>query len=290
MLRMNDCQKLRILITSIALWICIACIQTKAQGTFRLTGYVIGDNKIQPYVNVSVKNKNISVTTNFNGKFKIECTLGDTVLIEKKYSRFVIEKYIITDSLPVIVKLINKLELDEKGRPKIYSSAMNSNFMPKVYIVGSLGRNRIWGAGYNLYPRPFFPDNPNIPVLNRISFGVSSYNAHDNFYFFPNMGLNIRNFYKDLFNSNVSFGFMVPSIKLGYWINSKPNPDDGFGYELGLTLFNFSFYNKSPFKNISVDLRYNNFLNKDGALFLSLNFNKNLILNNIPKFINEAIQ
>jgi hypothetical protein len=259
-----------------------------AQETFRLKGYVIGDNQIEPGVDISVKNKKVSTTTDFKGTFIIDCVVGDTLIFENKYSRFAIEKYLVTDSLPVIVELVHKMELDEKGRQRLYGSVSRSNNFPMVCFNGTITGDQFWGAGYNFYPAPFFPDNSNLPVLNRVALGIACYSNGSNYYFFPNLGLNLRSYYNNLFHSNFGFSFMAPSVKLGTWISNESKI--GFGYELGLSLLNFSFSNYSRFRNISFDVRYNNFLNNKGAFMVGLSIYKAFPDNDIPKFIKEAIK
>ena len=259
-----------------------------AQSTFRLTGYVIGENQIQPNADVSVKSKKIAVLTDFRGKFSIECAIGDTITIEKKYSRFAAEKYVVADSLPVIVKLTYKMELDQKGRPRLYGSVTTSHDMPKVYFTGTIRGNQFWGAGYNFYLPPLFSDNRNLPVLNRVALGIAGYSNGNENYFFPNVGLNIRSYYNNLFHSNFGFSFLAPTVKLGGWVSNESKA--GFGYELGLTLLNFSFPVRSPFRSVSCDVRYNNFVNNKGTLVIGLSLNKAFPVNEIPRFLKEAIK
>lgn len=259
-----------------------------AQETFHLSGYVIGENQIQPGVNVSVKGTKVTVETDFKGKFRIECAIGDTLTFEKKYSLFVIEEYVIADSLPVIVKLEHKMELDQKGRRRLYGTVTSINTLPKVYFIGTINKDRFWGGGYNFWLRPLFPDNLDLPVLNRVALGFAVYSNGNDYCFFPNVGLNIRSYYHNPFNSRIDFSFLAPSVKLGPWISNESKA--GFGYELALTLLNFSFSSASPFRNISMDVRYNNFLNNKGAFMVGICLNKAFPVNKIPKYIKEAIK
>lgn len=190
---------------------------TFSQNTFCIKGYVINESNIMPDVSVFMEKKNISTYTNFKGHFNIQCSIGDTLFFENKYSNYKIEKYCVKDSSLLIVKLIQNVKLDNRGRRILYAYAFKLRRKNTFSFSGSFTDRTIYSCGYSYYPNPFFPDEPFIPIMNNVSFGINISKYNESYYLFPNIGLSIRNYYKDIFDSNFSFSFFVPSVKVGYF-------------------------------------------------------------------------
>jgi hypothetical protein len=263
---------------------------TFGQDLILIKGYVIAINRIQADVQVSVAQKKTSTFTDFKGRFKINCSIGDTLIFEKKYSDFKIEKYVVLDSLPIIIELINTQNVDKNGRYSVrgYTSKIGLE-MPKFSIASSITDKNVFNFGYNFLPQPFFPDKPYIPILNNITLGANFIKNNNNYSIYPNVGFFIRNFYKSHYNSGFSFSFFATTVNIGYLINDFSFDKNRFGYELGLTMFDFTFRCCREHKHISVDLKYYNYITPNGTFMLSLTFKKVMKFNDIPKFIKKQI-
>ncbi len=256
-----------------------------SQNTICIKGYVISETGIMPDVSVSIAKKNVSTYTIYKGRFRIQCSMGDTLIFENKYSNYKLEKYCVRDSSLLIIKLIQNVTLNSRGRSMAYGYAYKLNRKSTLSISGSISDKTIYGCGYSYFPEPFFPDEPFLPVMNNVSFGLNISNNNSSYYLFPNIGLSLRNNYRDIFDTNLSFSLSVPSVKVGYWIADFKTKRSGFGYEFGITLVNFNLRRK----NLTIELLYNSYLTANGTFILSLNLHSTSLYNRIPKFIKNQI-
>jgi hypothetical protein len=264
---------------------------TFGQDSLLIKGYVIANDRVQPDVQVSVAHKNKKVYTDFKGRFKIYCSINDTLIFEKKDSKLKIEKYVVKDHLPVIIELINEKSVNEKGRYTIYGSISEiGRMMPKISFAGSVIDKNIFSLRYNFFPYPFFPDKPYIPILNAVSFGLNLTKNNNSYYFFPNIGFYIKNSYQNIFDSGFSFSFLKPSVNIGYWINDLKVGKNGLGYELWISLFDFSFqFRRNKLFSIDLKYNYNNYPTPHGSFMLGITYKETLVSNDIPKFIKKQI-
>jgi hypothetical protein len=258
------------------------------QDSLLIKGYVVGINEIQPDVQVSVRHKN-ATTTDFKGRFKIYCSIGDTLIFEKKNSCLKIERYVVSDSLPLIIDLWPLETLSRYGDRRLCKFTYSEvRAMPKISIASSISDKNVFGLGYNFLPSIFFPDKPYIPILNSIIFGINISSNNNRFYFFPNVGFIVKNDYKNIFDSGICFLFPKPIVSVGYWIDGfKKSAKSGFGFEFGVSLLDFSINSYSTNKYFSVDLKYNTYLTRNGCFMLSLNFKKMMSYNKIPKYLKK---
>jgi len=260
------------------------------QDTIVVNGYVIDDTHILPEVLVSVAHKKTSTTTNFKGRFKIECVIGDTLVFELKYpSYYKIEKYLVKDNSLLIIRLIREIKFSKDGKHQLaYSLVEKINKKHSAHFSGSISDKHSFSAGTDYFPEPFFPDKNYIPIMNAISFGMDISKMTDEFYLFPNLGFYLRTNYEKAFGSNFSISFLAPSLKLGYYLRNFNNGNNGFGYELAIPIINFSFRNLH-YKNFTVDAKYNNYLSTNGTFMLGLHMNFYSKTNKIPPFIKKQI-
>jgi hypothetical protein len=259
------------------------------QDSLLIKGYVVGMHEIQPDVQVSVMHKNTTINTDFKGRFEIYCSIGDTLFFEKKNSKLIVEKYVVSDNLPLIIDLWPLEYISKSGAIRLHNYTYTKAIvMPKISVATSIFDKNVFSIEYNFLPKLFFPDKPYIPIFNNILLGVNLSNDNNKFYLFPNIGFFVKNYYT-IFDSGISFLFPKPVIKVGYWINELKSGKNGFGIELGVSLLDFSVHSSSDYDNFSADLKYNNYLTRNGCFMISINLKKEIRYNKIPKFLKKQM-